>query len=826
MSPAATNANGLLRLAGPVALAVTLLGACSDETKPASHLPKTSDQLSPPLVEGPLHECARTLLVRAIPGAQVEVRAAGQVVGGPVVPWLDQVKLSQALKAGQGVDARQKYHGQWSRFTPVGVVVKEAPKPAPEVVVDDRVYDCGRVVNVRDAIPGATVTVLQDGVEIGQRQVPRANDWVVTTPMSAGKRITAKQEVCPDDAEKHNVAKSWNGPRVRKEPVPYPEVDFAPPGKPIEGSSRISLINLVVGASVGAQSGTVDLLTGAFANASRNFWETSQPIPEGEVHVKSRLCGVGETASAGTIPPPSPRLHDPCAHAYGLRLSGTVDGARIAIWDDKGNMLGVGAAQQKETHLPLSPAASNQLTVGRKIWAYQLTDSVVSGRSNEAHVKQCQASACVPDWTEPICTTPPLSPAQDRKHLDGNALQGFASWGEAKNQFPHSLEFHRIKLNELSKDGKTWNFQPVDDALSAVDQRGNHAILRPIIHDVHGLYTPQGSTEEIDEPDDIHVPEDLVDQAVSAKEPGKQGDEKELDYDFLKGSLKDFIQEFGLRYDGDPRIGYVQLGLLGFWGEWHTHQGDTGNGGLFPDTAYQDEIQNAYRAAFRGTPLMNRLPFGTDSKGMGFYDDSFTHETLGPDNFVESLVDAGVAQRWREEPIGGEIYPDNQPTAFGSPPPDQPYDQCVDETHATFILNVHAFGDGYTGGDLTAAKQGARKLGSAFHLNVGTLQRAHDPGCGWAGLRVEIKLTNIGVAPFYGPLAVALLDASGMEVARHRLPDRLHPGTLYEFVLPMKEGAGPFALSLVSPRIRPGQRFSWATDGATSAGTLTIQNCP
>eukprot|EP01052_Picozoa_sp_SAG31_P004428 SAG31_NODE_183_length_20987_cov_8.711078_12_plen_46_part_00 len=36
----------------------------------------------------------------------------------------------------------------------------------------------------------------------------------------------------------------------------------------------------------------------------------------------------------------------------------------------------------------------------------------------------------------------------------------------------------------------------------------------------------------------------------------------------LIAALESFIAEFGRRYDADPRIGFVQVGLLGYWGEW------------------------------------------------------------------------------------------------------------------------------------------------------------------------------------------------------------------------------------------------------------------
>ena len=38
----------------------------------------------------------------------------------------------------------------------------------------------------------------------------------------------------------------------------------------------------------------------------------------------------------------------------------------------------------------------------------------------------------------------------------------------------------------------------------------------------------------------------------------------------LVTALEAFITALGRRYDGDPRIGFITLGLIGFWGEWHT----------------------------------------------------------------------------------------------------------------------------------------------------------------------------------------------------------------------------------------------------------------
>lgn len=35
----------------------------------------------------------------------------------------------------------------------------------------------------------------------------------------------------------------------------------------------------------------------------------------------------------------------------------------------------------------------------------------------------------------------------------------------------------------------------------------------------------------------------------------------------FRQSMKNFIEDFGKKYDGDGRLGFITLGLLGFWGE-------------------------------------------------------------------------------------------------------------------------------------------------------------------------------------------------------------------------------------------------------------------
>ena len=110
-------------------------------------------------------------------------------------------------------------------------------------------------------------------------------------------------------------------------------------------------------------------------------------------------------------------------------------------------------------------------------------------------------------------------------------------------------------------------------------------------------------------------------------------------------------------YDSDARLGFVQTGLLGFWGEWHTYPHTS----WFPPLSTQARIWDAYIAAFPTTMLMQRSPSlnGTSLRPrLGFFDDSFCYETLSASAarqwfFWPSVVAAGQADFWKTAPMGG-----------------------------------------------------------------------------------------------------------------------------------------------------------------------------
>jgi hypothetical protein len=63
----------------------------------------------------------------------------------------------------------------------------------------------------------------------------------------------------------------------------------------------------------------------------------------------------------------------------------------------------------------------------------------------------------------------------------------------------------------------------------------------------------------------------------------------------------DFIKRLGARYDGHPDITRLDLGSVGWWGEWHMSRSSNAK---MPTHETRKKIVDAYLAAFQKTPLV------------------------------------------------------------------------------------------------------------------------------------------------------------------------------------------------------------------------------
>lgn len=345
-----------------------------------------------------------------------------------------------------------------------------------------------------------------------------------------------------------------------------------------------------------------------------------------------------------------------------------------------------------------------------------------------------------------------------------NPLKGFVPYLRAGRTFPHSLEWDYTKLSDVMSGPTNFNWTPFETKLDAAASRGHQFVAR------FYLEWPGRSTG---------VPRFLIEAGLAMRtwtntntQPWPPAVDHTPDYEDprLRAALTNFIHALGARYDGDPRLGFVQVGLLGTWGEWHNHP----NNDWFASKTVQREVLDAYAAAFPQTRLVVRYPAGPDDpryadnseRAVGYHDDSFAWATVhtgrpGDAWFFETkLRQAGATTKWRTQPIGGEVRPEVWGCLFDEPtcaPSGQDFDRCVEATRASWLCNEGVFRHQLAGAARERALRAAQRLGYELYVTSAEF------GVRREQLTVSLAVTNTGVAPFYydWPVELAARDNDG-----------------------------------------------------------------
>jgi hypothetical protein len=333
-----------------------------------------------------------------------------------------------------------------------------------------------------------------------------------------------------------------------------------------------------------------------------------------------------------------------------------------------------------------------------------------------------------------------------------NPLKGLVPYaGQRKDAFPHSMEFDYVAYSALVKGYDTFDWQPLEKLLNASAQRGKQAIFR--------IYLEYPKKKNI-------IPEFLIKDGLKVHkylntntQPFPPADVETPDYENanLRRSLKNFIAAFGKKYDGDPRIAYITAGLLGTWGEWHTYPRSE----LFASKTVQQEVLDAYEAAFTQTPILLRYPRGTSDRNdasnaerkFGYHDDSFAWATLHTGKkaddwfYMTALQKAGALDKWKTQPIGGEIRPEAWGKVFDANPgvkEIQNFDQCVNETHVSWLMDTGMFQGKPSAERVKRATEAIGRMGYDFQVTTAKIDHP-EPG----KVSVEWETINRGVAPMY-----------------------------------------------------------------------------
>lgn len=224
------------------------------------------------------------------------------------------------------------------------------------------------------------------------------------------------------------------------------------------------------------------------------------------------------------------------------------------------------------------------------------------------------------------------------------------------------------------------------------------------------------------------------------------------------------IERLGVLWDKDPRVAFVEVGIIGRWGEHHEPS---------PSIAAQEVISDAVMRSFPNTPASVRHPWREFEPGaFGVYWDSFAHEqqmwTNGEQ--IKGLLREDP-EFWRRNYIGGEVAYDWGARHHSGLSPHHgrtPNESVGIETHRNYVLNtirwLHATQLRWISNydrSIAANREGAefiqKSLGYRFILEeAGFSSRASETG----SFSVELRVRNEGSAPFYSdwPLEVSLLD--------------------------------------------------------------------
>jgi len=335
-----------------------------------------------------------------------------------------------------------------------------------------------------------------------------------------------------------------------------------------------------------------------------------------------------------------------------------------------------------------------------------------------------------------------------------NPLKGLVPYqADVRGFFPHSMEFNYLSYGELVRGYDDFHWQPMESMLDDIASRGHQAVFR--------IYLEYPNKKG-------GIPKFLIEDGLTVHSylntntqplPPAQVETPDYEDPNLRRSLKNFIAAMGAKYDGDPRIGFITAGLLGTWGEWHTYPRDE----LFASKTVQNEVMDAYEAAFHKTPVLLRYPAGEKAwgkapnaqRGFGYHDDSFAWATLhtGKEDeewfFMTLLQAAGpeAMTKWKSAPIGGEIRPEAWGKVFDAKPRSakiQNFIECVEATHASWLMDSGMFEKKQKPDRIERAIQQVRRLGYEFHCPGVTLLE-EKPG----QLAIDLEVENRGVAPFY-----------------------------------------------------------------------------
>lgn len=250
-----------------------------------------------------------------------------------------------------------------------------------------------------------------------------------------------------------------------------------------------------------------------------------------------------------------------------------------------------------------------------------------------------------------------------------------------------------------------------------------------------------------------------------------------FDPDFPR-RVEKFVKKLGEAWDNDPRVAYVEMGIIGEWGEHHDPDITT----FWPPHDEPNHVENrtwipgidkvlgdAFSKYFKNKKVMVRYAYDFPDYEFGIYWDSWS---------IDEEIERGYNQmralgdRWKTQVIGGEIT-----WGWGSLALKKlrGFPACIADsaTHALMVEQIRNLHCNHLGGvtwtnfndpEVMKNVQDIQKaLGYRYVIDKARYGKRISIGKKW---KLEFDVTNTGSSPFYyqWPVQVALLDPDTHDV--------------------------------------------------------------
>ncbi len=331
-------------------------------------------------------------------------------------------------------------------------------------------------------------------------------------------------------------------------------------------------------------------------------------------------------------------------------------------------------------------------------------------------------------------------------------------------------------MESVATDGVDKVIAYSDHRWKGVEDINVKVIPRPYIVWIEPWEGGYAKNTYTDNPDDLngwHWPSDIPGETYSP-DPNTPITGGYFDPSFQE-RVEKLVAKLGEAWDDDPRVAYIEMGLIGEWGEHHDPNITTyWNPHLQPNhvanrtwiPGIEKTLGDAFRKAFKNKKVMIRYAYDFKDYEFGVYWDSWAIDEEDVRGYGEMKK---LGDRWKTQVIGGEVtwnwgslnkYPTLEKVLENDRDRKKIIDQ-IRELHGNHLGGVTwaNFNDQTFFANVSNVQ---KALGYRFMINEFKYPVRIDSG---EPFEVSFKVTNTGSSPFYydWPVEIALIDVQTHE---------------------------------------------------------------